>query len=423
MRGPVDNFRGQKRQEEGRAALTASSGAACQGPSTRYGPALESTGTPVGAPLLVQLLAGKGQAWGRWQPGFPSPPGGASAGPWSSRTQRGRQTAGEEAMGAPAAVAGSVLLLVQLLVRVELDMLGWPEQETLFPGFENSSFLSWPCGRRAVGTRVVGGKDATIGRWPWQGSLRLFGYHSCGASLLNRRWVLSAAHCFERNSNPSTWTVQFGELSAAPSIWNLQAYRNRYQVEQIVMNPRYLGASAYDIAMLRLASPVTYSKYIQPICVLTSSDEFQNRSDCWVTGWGDIQENEELPAPYTLQEVEVGIINTTMCNYMFTQPSYRYNIWGDMICAGDAQGGKDACFGDSGGPLACERKGLWYQVGVVSWGVGCGRPNRPGVYTNVSTHFKWMQTLIARSSIHRPPPWLLLLLLLLLWTAPFLQPA
>lgn len=52
----------------------------------------------------------------------------------------------------------------------------------------------------------------------------------------------------------------------------------------------------------------------------------------------------DLPAPYSLQEVEVGIINTTMCDYMYTQPSYRYNIWGDMICAGHAQGGRDACF-------------------------------------------------------------------------------
>lgn len=52
----------------------------------------------------------------------------------------------------------------------------------------------------------------------------------------------------------------------------------------------------------------------------------------------------DLPSPYTLQEVQVGVINTTMCNYLYSQPYFSHNIWGDMICAGFAQGGKDACF-------------------------------------------------------------------------------
>ncbi|ELK10761.1 Testisin [Pteropus alecto] len=201
-----------------------------------------------------------------------------------------------------------------------------------------------PCGQRSVPTRVVGGKNAELGRWPWQGSLRLWGSHICGGSLLNRRWVLSAAHCFEKNNNPYEWTVQFGELTAKPSIWNLDAYYNRYQVEEIILSPMYLGASAYDIALLKLTSSVTYNKYIKPICVLDSSDDFQNRTDCWVTGWGDIEENQELPSPYILQEVQVGMINTTICNYLYSQPSFRHDIWGDMVCAGNAQGGKDACF-------------------------------------------------------------------------------
>ncbi|XP_039102562.1 testisin-like [Hyaena hyaena] len=307
------------------------------------------------------------------------------------------------------------LLLAQLLVRAELQTQEVQDLDQLFPGFENSSLLTWPCGRRTISMRVVGGKDSELGRWPWQGSLRLWGSHHCGATLLNRRWALSAAHCFERSNDPFEWSVQFGELSAMPSIWNLEAYYNRYQVQEIVLSPLYLGASSYDIALLKLASSVTYNKYIQPICVAASSSEFQNRTDCWVTGWGNIEEHQALPPPYILQEVQVGIINTTMCNYLYTRPLFRYDIWGDMVCAGDPQGGKDSCFGDSGGPLACEKRGLWIQVGIVSWGLGCGRPNRPGVYTDVSRHFSWIRTLVARGAARSPGPSRLLLPPAVLW--------
>uniref|UniRef100_A0A8C3WML7 Serine protease 21 n=1 Tax=Catagonus wagneri TaxID=51154 RepID=A0A8C3WML7_9CETA len=277
-----------------------------------------------------------------------------------------------------------------------------------------------PCGQRTVSTRIVGGKDSELGRWPWQGSLRVWGTHHCGGSLLSRRWVLSAAHCFQENSDPSEWTVQFGELTSAPSFWNLQAYYNRYQVARIFLSPQYVGSTSYDIALVKLSSSVTYSKHIQPICVLASSSEFQNRTDCWVTGWGDVTEDVALPSPHTLQEVQVGVINSSMCNHLFTLSDFRRDIWGDMVCAGDPEGGKDACFGDSGGPLACKKSGLWIQIGVVSWGVGCGRPNRPGVYTNVSTHYKWIRTTMARNRVHRPGP-RPLLLLPLLWARLRLQ--
>uniref|UniRef100_UPI0029559AF4 testisin-like n=1 Tax=Panthera onca TaxID=9690 RepID=UPI0029559AF4 len=160
-------------------------------------------------------------------------------------------------------------------------------------GFENSSLLTWPCGRRTVSTtRVVGGKDSELGRWPWQGSLRLWGAHHCGASLLNRRWVLSAAHCFGKHKDPSKWTAQFGELSSRPTSWKLWTFYHRYRVKDIVVYPQLSGTSLKDIALLKLSSSVTYNKYIQPICVVASSSEFQNKADCWVTGWGHIEEGQ-----------------------------------------------------------------------------------------------------------------------------------
>nr|XP_020766101.1 serine protease 41-like [Odocoileus virginianus texanus] len=128
----------------------------------------------------------------------------------------------------------------------------------------------------------------------------------------------------------------------------------------------------------------------------------------------------ELPPPYNLQEVQVSIINRSRCSYLFQQPYYHSNINYDMICAGSEDGNADSCKGDSGGPLVCEKNGRWIQIGIVSWGVGCGRRNRPGVYTNVSLYFNWIQLLTARST-PRPDPsrWLLALLWtpLLLWMA------
>lgn len=70
--------------------------------------------------------------------------------------------------------------------------------------------------------------------------------------------------------------------------------------------------------------------------------------------------------------------------------------------------------------MVCQKNGLWIQVGIVSGGSGCGRPNRPGIYTNVSRYFSWMQTLVGRST-PKPDPTQLLLPLALLWAAPLLQ--
>ncbi|XP_008843804.3 serine protease 41 [Nannospalax galili] len=308
-----------------------------------------------------------------------------------------------------------MLLLVLLLACVEP---GKPEsheesQESDLKNITDIKLLSRPCGHRMdIRPLIVGGVESVRGRWPWQASLRRKASHLCGGSLLNHRWVLTAAHCFRKIIDLEKWTVQFGQLTSKPSLWNIEAYFSQYRVEDIIVNPK-ATMMFNDLALVRLASSVTYNKYIQPICVQSSTSMFQHSPDCWVTGWGVLQENmRTLPPPYHLREAQVTILNNSRCRELFKIPS-RSIISDDMVCAGAENGSVDSCGGDSGGPLVCNMDGLWYQTGIVSWGEGCGCPKRPGVYTNVSQHYNWIETLMILSGMPRPnwTPWLLFLAL------------
>lgn len=83
-----------------------------------------------------------------------------------------------------------------------------------------------------------------------------------------------------------------------------------------------------------------------------------------------------------------------------------------MVC-GYKEQGKDSCQGDSGGPLACEYDDTWVQVGIVSWGIGCGRRGLPGIYTEIGVYSKWLMAVVAQATCSYPAVFLILLLHLL----------
>uniref|UniRef100_A0A8C3TBY2 Peptidase S1 domain-containing protein n=1 Tax=Chelydra serpentina TaxID=8475 RepID=A0A8C3TBY2_CHESE len=240
--------------------------------------------------------------------------------------------------------------------------------------------------------RIVGGGDAPRGRWPWQVSIQYNRHHFCGGSLIAAQWVVSAAHCFRFTFPQAAYRVNLGEHQlSSPSPSRLSS-----PVRQIIVHPRYnTGTRSADIALVQLTEPVRFTDEILPVCLPGPSDAFPGNRTCWVTGWGI-----SLPPPKTLQEVQVPLIDTVACNALYNidpDPKIgRDPVKPDMICAGYAEGQRDSCQVREvsgvtlGGPLACDHNGTWFLMGVVSWGEGCGQPNRPTVYVHTVAYGEWI---------------------------------
>ncbi|KAE8284274.1 Prostasin [Larimichthys crocea] len=243
------------------------------------------------------------------------------------------------------------------------------------------------CGITPLNHRIVGGEDAPAGSWPWQVSLQRFGSHGCGGSLINREWVMSAAHCFS-STNTFGWQISLGRENLQGNNPNEESRT----VSRIILHPNYDShTNDNDIALLRLSSPVKFTDYIRPVCLAASDSVFNNGTDSWVTGWGAVKEGVSLPFPATLQEVEVPVVGNRQCNCLNGVGTVSDN----MICAGVLAGGKDSCQGDSGGPMVNKQGPVWIQSGVVSFGFGCARPNLPGVYSRVSRYQSWINSHIS----------------------------
>uniref|UniRef100_A0A8C3FMT9 Peptidase S1 domain-containing protein n=1 Tax=Chrysemys picta bellii TaxID=8478 RepID=A0A8C3FMT9_CHRPI len=255
--------------------------------------------------------------------------------------------------------------------------------------------LPWanPYGHASEGERIVGGRDCRIGSRPYQVALLRNGHIYCGGSLIDPKWVLTAAHCLACQIRPLNCRPLISSFVLSPCSslqvhlgnYNLRAKEGTEQIRRIrkfFVHPGYnLRRYDNDFMLLELDAPAQLNSYVNTVNLATRCPS--PGTPCIVSGWGLF--------PNTMRCADVYSVSQARC-----QGTYGSIITENMFCAGVEQGGIDSCQGDSGGPLVCNGR----LQGVVSWGMSvCALPGRPGVYANVCKAAQWVRNTIGTKCI------------------------
>ena len=255
-----------------------------------------------------------------------------------------------------------------------------------------SSLAGVPSAQAApIESFIVGGIEATRGEYPFMVSLqRTSGSRPfCGGSLIADRWVLTAAHCV-RSSSGQGIRVRIGHHHVRDTEGT-----ESLPIERVIVHPQYDSSTTdWDFALLKLTTPSRFA----PVALQEREVEIPDTVDSsplsTVIGFGATSEGG--PQSDVLLKVEKPLVSRARCAEAYGADE----ITEQMLCAGLDEGGKDSCQGDSGGPLVLSvvdsRGARPVLTGVVSWGLGCARPGKFGVYSKVSAAYGWITQQIAQ---------------------------
>ncbi|CAN7938210.1 unnamed protein product, partial [Ixodes hexagonus] len=256
------------------------------------------------------------------------------------------------------------------------------------------------CGvSKTIGRRIVGGRKALPGEFPWQVALRSRKFAFCGGTIVSATEVITAAHCVKGKREHITFRIVSGNSRVylhchIRTQVNLSV--NNTQVTDVIVHEDYkVGQNlSNDIAVLRVGEPFDFKGsdgFVAPACL--TPKEHEMKALVTISGYGTLKAGG--PISEELMTVDVPVISDQKCETMyktafqsFGQPS-AFNS-ATMFCTLEEGGGKDSCQGDSGGPAVQRIDGYAFLTGVVSWGIGCAHENYPGVYTESSYFTDWV---------------------------------
>jgi secreted trypsin-like serine protease len=233
-------------------------------------------------------------------------------------------------------------------------------------------------------TRIVGGTAAAPGAWPSQVALidRAQGTASagqfCGGTVIDRSWILTAAHCVR---DPGDWTPSPSQIDVLVGTSSLSGGGTRIRAVEFRVHPGWRPADLRnDVALIRLDRPVPNGT---PIQALAAASDGAAGVDAVATGWGALDDPPTTPFPSGLRQVTMDMASDAQCRAVI--PSIFDAA--TQTCAW--RHGKGICFGDSGGPLVVDRDGQFVQVGISSYVLVCGE--HPSYFTQVSSFATWIR--------------------------------
>ncbi|XP_054757656.2 atrial natriuretic peptide-converting enzyme-like [Lytechinus pictus] len=249
------------------------------------------------------------------------------------------------------------------------------------------------CGKRPAGRlrrrRMLGGREASVGEWPWQ--IYLASQNdtegvSCGGTVVNRKWIITAAHCIS--------TFQIGRMVVITGVsdrFELGEHGQLVHISDVYEHPDFYFSGyylLYDVALVQLREPLVMTDYVRPVCLPDSGFELEPGTYLTSTGYG---ETGAGTIASSLMETRLPLIPSEVC-VRWTQHSLEDVL--KIVCVGYENGVQGPCYGDSGGPLVVEKDGSWYIIGIVSGGAECGAPYSPNFYTRVTELLEWIDDVI-----------------------------